>query len=222
MNEINSKFRLKRDFILFNLIGIREKYGFLYDKYIYKNFNETYYLCKRVNKDIKKKEILFPNFINIDKSNYKNKTYITISLGGRNILKKWKIEHWEILIKKIIICCPHLNIKIIGSKEERNSSEYISRINKNKILNLAGKTNIKNLFNIINNSKYHLSHDDGTMHIASIFKKKGAAIFGITSAKGRWFPSNSNQKIFYPKKKINEIDPNKVFKKIYYDLKNLR
>ena len=87
---------------------------------------------------------------------------------------------------------------------------------------MCGKTNINTLFNLINHSKYHLSHDDGTMHVANIYKKCGAAIFGITSDKGRFFPSNVKQRIFYPKKDINEINPHKVFKAIFYDLKNLR
>lgn len=91
-----------------------------------------------------------------------------------------------------------------------------------KIINLCGNTNIRQLFDIIDSSKYHISHDDGTMHIASTFKKKGIAIFGITSEKGRWFPSNSNQKIFYPKKHINQIKPEKIINFIYRSLDSLR
>ena len=154
--------------------------------------------------------------------NYRKKKFITISLGGRNIKKIWEIKNWEILIKKILNHFPNLNIKIVGSKKEKFSSEKICKINKKKIINMCGKTNINTLFNLINHSKYHLSHDDGTMHVASIFEKCGAAIFGITSEKGRWFPSNVKQLIFYPKEDINEINPHKVFKAIFYDLKNLR
>ena len=81
---------------------------------------------------------------------------------------------------------------------------------------------MKSLFKLINSSQYHISHDDGTMHVASVYKKTGAVIFGLTAPKGRWFPLNKKQKIFYPKKDINEFNPDYIFKKIYYDLKNLR
>ena len=221
LNEISSNLRLKRDLLIFNLLGIKEKYGFIPEQYNYKNFNETYYLCKRVKEKVKKNEISFFNIVQKNKD-YKKKKFITISLGGRNIKKKWKIKNWEILIKKILNHFPNLNIKIIGSKNEKFPSEKICKINKKKIINMCGKTNINTLFNLINHSKYHLSHDDGTMHVASIFKKCGTAIFGITSDKGRFFPSNVKQRIFYPKKDINEINPHKVFKAIFYDLKNLR
>ena len=78
---------------------------------------------------------------------------------------------------------------------------------------MCGKTNIKELIEIINKSKFHISHDDGTMHIASIFKKKSIAIFSTWSAKYKWFPDNRNLDIFYPKVFIEEIKPYAILKK---------
>ena len=83
---------------------------------------------------------------------------------------------------------------------------------------MCGKTNINTLFKVINSSRYHISHDDGTMHIASCFQKYGVAIFGKTDKRGRWFPSNSNQKVFFPKTNVNDTKPNKIFKVVYKDL----
>jgi ADP-heptose:LPS heptosyltransferase len=211
LNAINSKNKLIRDSLIFKILNIKKKYGFDYQKFNYLKFNETYYLCKRVYKKIQQKDISLSNAIINKKKN--NQKYITLSLGGRHINKKWDIENWKILIKKIISKFPNIKIKIVGSNSEKKISNLITRINKNKINNLCGKTNIDQLFEIIKNSDYHISHDDGTMHIASIFKKKGIAIFGITSEKGRWYPTNYKQKIFYPKKNINEIKSEKIFKK---------
>ena len=83
---------------------------------------------------------------------------------------------------------------------------------------MCGKTKIDTLFNIINCSSYHISHDDGTMHIASCFQKYGVAIFGKISEKGKWYPSNTNQKIFFPKNNVNDTKPNRVFKFVYKNL----
>ena len=221
LNEIPSVIKLKRDLFLFNLSGIKEKAGFEKIKYNYDKFNETYYLCKRIKKKISKKDITFKNLIN-NSTNKSKLNYITISLGGKSDLKKWNIKNWIFIVSKIIIKYPNLKIKIIGSKNEKKMSEQITILNRKKIINLCGNTNIRQLFDIIDSSKYHISHDDGTMHIASTFKKKGIAIFGITSEKGRWFPSNSNQKIFYPKKHINQIKPEKIINFIYRSLDSLR
>ena len=202
--------KLKRDYFFFRLISAK-LFGFDKENYNYEKFNEEYYLCKRVNKNISKKII-----VKLFKSNKKIKKskIITISLGGRNKKKIWQKQKWKCLIKQIISQFPNLKIIIVGSKKEKKISDEISLLDRQRIINLSGKTSIDNLFEIIEKSSYHISHDDGTMHIASTLRKKGAAIFGITSEKGRWFPSNRNFKIFYPNTDINQINPFRVFNSI--------
>ena len=143
-------------------------------------------------------------------------------MGGRSTLKTWRFKNWQILVKKITNQFPNLNIKIVGTKNEVASGDVISKINNKRIINMCGKTNVKSLFKLINSSRYHISHDDGTMHVASVYNKPGAVIFGLTAPKGKWFPLNKKQKIFYPKKNINDTKPNYVFKSINKDLKKLK
>ena len=219
LNEIVSKFKLKRDYFLFNFIGIPVKKGFENLKYNYKKFNETYYLCKRVQKKIYANDISFQRITKSRKILSKKK-YITISFGGRNPLKKWDIKKWNQLILNIFKKKPNLVIKIIGSKNEYENAEKIKN-HKKQIYNLCGKTNINQLFKTIEKSIYHISHDDGTMHIASTFQKNSVSIFGKIAEKGRWFPSNPNQKIFFPKRNINDIKFEHVSKKVLNDLRKL-
>lgn len=219
LNEYLSNIRRKRDFLIFNLLGIQKLYGFKYEKYNYKNFNETYYLCKRVNENINKKNISFSNLIK--KNKFKNYNYITLSMGSRDPNRGWKMDYWESLINDISRHFPNLKIKIVGSKNDIENANKIKKINKKKIINICGKTSVSLLFKVINNSSYHISHNDGTMHVASVFNKNGIAIFGLTDPRGKWFPINKRQKIFFPKKHVNDTKPSLVFKKIYYDLKKL-
>jgi|TARA_B110000285_G_scaffold216900_1_gene264650 ADP-heptose:LPS heptosyltransferase len=220
LNEYKFKSKEKRDFLLFKLFRIKKMYGFDKGNFDYSKFNETFYLCKIVKNDISKKEISYSGIFK--KNRFIKKKYITISLGGRNIRKSWNLKYWEFLVNKITKRFPNLNIKIVGSTNELYNANIICKINKNKITSICGKTSINLLFKVINSSSYHISHDDGTMHVASIFNKPGTAIFGITSKKGKWYPMNPKLRIFYPNKNINEIKPNFVFNKIIYDLKNLR
>ena len=66
---------------------------------------------------------------------------------------------------------------------------------------------------IISKSKFHISHDDGTMHVASIFNKKSIAMFSTLNVKYHWFPDNKNLNIFYPIISIKETKPNWILKK---------
>tara|TARA_Y100000590_G_scaffold454050_1_gene600178 strand:- start:242 stop:1198 length:957 start_codon:yes stop_codon:yes gene_type:complete len=227
LNEFTTKSREKRDYLFFKLCGIKKMYGFNLkgentdeERNNYIKFNETYYLCRTVDKQIKNNQISYSDLFN-KKKNIKEK-YMTISMGGRNVKKTWKFKNWKILIQKIVNKFPNLKIKIVGSKNEISNANVICKINNKQITNMCGKTNVKSLFKLINSSQYHISHDDGTMHVASVYSKPGAVIFGLTAPKGKWFPLNKKQKIFYPERNINETKPNKVFKKIFDDLKKLK
>ena len=226
LNEFTTKSKEKRDYLFFKMCRIKKMYGFnLKGKNTdekrnnYIKYNETYYLCKTVNKDIKPNQISYSDIFSNKKNT--NKKYITISMGGRNKKKTWQFKNWEILIKKIVNKFPKLKIKIVGSENEIPNANLICKINKKQITNMCGKTTVKSLFKLINFSQYHISHDDGTMHVASVYNKLGAVIFGLTAPKGKWFPLNKNQKIFYPKKNINETKPEIVFNNISVDLKKL-
>ena len=227
LHEFSSKSREKRDYLFFKMCRIKEIYGFDLkgkntqgERCNYIKFNETYYLCRTVDRYIKNNQISYSNLFH-KKKNTKEK-YITISMGGRNVKKTWEFKNWEILIQKIVNKFPNLKIKIVGSKNEISSANIICKINNKQITNMCGKTTVRSLFNLINSSQYHISHDDGTMHVASVYSIPGAVIFGLTAPKGKWFPLNKKQRIFYPKKNINETKPIQVFRKIFNDLNKLK
>lgn len=219
LNDFVSKKKMFRDYLIFHFLSIKNKFGFIFKKPNYSNHNETFHLCKRVKKKINLKNISLKNFLKFN--NYKFSKYLTISFGGKNHLKKWNSKNWENLIINIIKFKPKLKIVVLGSKNESKIINSMKISTHKNIVDLCGKTDIKKLINIIASSSYHISHDDGTMHIASTFYKKSVSIFGkSTAVKGKWFPKNPNLKIFY-KDKINEIKLSLVKKKIFFDLKNL-
>jgi len=219
-NEFSTLYRAKRDFIFFKSTGARKLIGFKNKDFNYKNNNETYHLCKIVKKNIKKSEISFSGIF--EKVSKTNKKYITISMGGRNPEKSWNNRNWKSLVQIIVKKFPNLKIKLVGTINDIDNANNITKISKNYITNMCGKTSVKSLFKLINLSAYHISHDDGTMHVASTFNKPGAVIFGLTSHKGKWKPMNNKLRIFYPKKNINETKPDDVFKRIFIDLKKIK
>ena len=226
LNENTSKIKLFRDFLFFSFCNIKKIYGFDFFKMPnYAEGNESFHIAKRVDKNIEVKNIknLLKNSYKINKrsqfltlrkflskKNYKK--FITISTGMRNLKKDWGLKNWKILLKNIFYYYPSLKIIIVGSKKEYRRAERLKRIKFKNVINLCGKTNIKELMEIVNKSKFHISHDDGTMHVASIFKKKNIAIFSNIQARGQWFPTNSNSIVFYPEVSIKEITPNLVIK----------
>ena len=75
--------------------------------------------------------------------------------------KHWDKDNWRNLLDKIDTNA--FNIAFIGVKKD---DELISYINQNRFLNLAGKTNLKELLEIFKRADYVISLDSGSTHLA--------------------------------------------------------
>ena len=222
------KFNILRNLLFFSLCKIKKISGFNLLRYKpnYREGNQSFHLAKRVNTNVKRKDIhkAINNSFKIDKNSQNLtlkkfipkkyfKNFITISHGQRDPKRDWGFENWKNLLQSIAIYYPSLKIIIIGTKKEYMRAKRLKKIKPRNIIILCGKTNIKELMEIISKSKFHISHDDGTMHVASIFNKKSIAIFSTLTEKHHWFPDNKNLNIFYPRISIKETKPNWILKK---------
>ena len=72
-------------------------------------------------------------------------------------------------------------VVIVGAGNEIKTAENVaSGLDDSCILNLAGKTNLKELIYILKKSDFCISNDSGVMHLGSALNTKGVAIFGST------------------------------------------
>ena len=79
--------------------------------------------------------------------------------------KHWDVENWAGLTK---IYSNKANIIFTGTDKDKNYvDEIIKKANVEKnIINLTGKTNLKELYELVKNSDLVISPDSGTAHIA--------------------------------------------------------
>ena len=172
LQEKPSLYREIRDFIFFSFLNIKIKKGFFLNRLDYQLFNESFQISKRVNKKLKK--IDFQELSKIPFIYLKplfNFQYITISIGGFSQPMIWKKNYWAILLKLILTRYDH-KVVIVGTKKDIKNANFLSFINKKRIISTCGKTNLNQLFNIIEHSDLHITNDNGSMHVASLFEKK--------------------------------------------------
>lgn len=211
LNEDRPIIKKIRDFIFFKVLLNCKIYGLS----IFNNnkFYEGYYLANKVSKTSKSEFLIinklirnkFKKNIKFDNS-FRHKKYITLSPGGRILAKRWKIENWKILIKKIILKNKNIKILILGTKNDVIQNYLISRLYKNNVIDLTGKTTIKKLIYILNFTKLHICHDDGTMHLATLLNKKIITLFHNIDFKEKWFQGNNKNILqLYKKDGINSI-----------------
>ncbi len=113
--------------------------------------------------------------------------------------KRWPFERFVELIKKIKKDVKH-NIVVIGGSEEKDIKYKLEKLHLN-IINLIGKTSIKETAAIIKQCDLFISNDSGPMHVAAAVGTPVIGIFGPTSTiKNR--PWGDPKKCLFLQKKL--------------------
>ncbi|MFC2061900.1 glycosyltransferase family 9 protein [Elusimicrobiota bacterium] len=108
--------------------------------------------------------------------------YIAIAPGAKWKTKRWPAENYIELVIKIIKEF-NLNIVILGDKSDKELTDAILKgvgLLKSHIVNLAGKTNIREAAAVIRNSRVVLSSDSAPMHLGWAVGARIIALFGPT------------------------------------------
>ena len=113
-------------------------------------------------------------------NNSKNNNQIIIGIGSSGPTKKWPIENYIELIKKI----NDKNIKFYlagGNNEIENqiANKIINEIKENRIESLCSLS-IEEIMPIINSSKLYIGNDTGFMHLSAGLNIPAIGLFGDT------------------------------------------
>jgi len=107
------------------------------------------------------------------------KVVIHPATGGENHPRQWPIEHYNQLAA-FLLSSFDIQIILIGGKTETAIAESISKINPDRIISLAGLTDLFGTIEIIKRANFFISGNTGTMHIASALNIPLLAFHGPT------------------------------------------
>lgn len=130
-------------------------------------------------------------------------------------IKQWPIENFVELAKRI---CENKTIKvvIIGGAQEEKNKQIFNHIEAENIINLTGKTTLKELASLLKKCRLLISGDSGPVHLASCVGTKVVVLFRndipAKSAK-RWRPWGEGH-IIIEKPTLSEITVEEVLDKI--------
>jgi ADP-heptose:LPS heptosyltransferase len=130
-------------------------------------------------------------------------------------MKQWPLSSFQELTKRLI---KELGIKmvIIGGREELNKSIEIFQNFDNHLLNITGKTTLKQLAALLKNCRLLISGDSGPVHLACAVGTPVVAIFRndipAKSAK-RWGPWGEDNMVI-EKERLSDITVEEVFNKV--------
>lgn len=106
----------------------------------------------------------------------KIKEYAVLVPGAR-----WKTKQW--FPERFAQLSSLMNIKsiVIGSRQDKEISDYIQAHSGGKAISMAGQTDIKELISLMRSAKLVVANDSGPMHIAAACGVPVVAIFGPTN-----------------------------------------
>jgi lipopolysaccharide heptosyltransferase I len=117
--------------------------------------------------------------LNIQHPTFKiDEPYVVLVPGARWKTKRWPPEKFGRLSSMLPV-----QSVIAGGKSDTDIAEEIVSLSGGKAMSLAGKTDLKDLGEIMRNARFVVSNDSGPMHIAAALGIPVFAVFGPTDPK---------------------------------------
>jgi len=113
------------------------------------------------------------------------------NVGAKFEVKKWPAEKFRALCLRLV---DHLDLSvvIVGLEAEREAAEEIARQNPTRIVNLAGRTSLPELFELLRLARLCITNDTGTLHVATMIGVPTVALFTTRLSVTHWFPRGKN------------------------------
>ncbi|MBR4152872.1 MAG: glycosyltransferase family 9 protein [Selenomonadaceae bacterium] len=139
---------------------------------------------------------------------------VILGLGAGGDSRKYPVEKYLIALKEL--AKKNLVFVIVGGKSELKDAEFIEKnMPQGKVLNLVGKTTLRETEAIISQTDFYLGNVTGIMHMAAACKIPVLALYhepqdkedylpGAFSELGRYPPHQTNSVILRPAHQLEE------------------
>lgn len=180
----------------------------IYTHMMYYNTNvpisEVYMQIARVINPESKSSTLFPIYAYtkgaVPHHQIKDEKYIVMNMNASDlrIERRWAGVHFKELASQVLTNYPDKKVVFIGSGSEASYvEEVLSGFSHPNLVNLAGKTSVDELIQLIHQAELIVTNDTGPMHIAFACNTPTIALFGPCSPEQ--YGWNVNAKIIYKK-----------------------
>lgn len=106
--------------------------------------------------------------------------WILIQPGARWPNKRWPVEFFSELVRRLAVANPGFRFAVLGSEDDRALGEFIAREDGQRCLDLTGRLSLSELVEWIRLGELVVSNDTGPMHVAAALNKPVVALFGPT------------------------------------------
>ncbi len=115
---------------------------------------------------------------------YQDKDYIVVNVNASDLRleRRWGIEKFSEVIDRFLKAYPGYEVFLVGAPSEREYTARVEqRLSNDRVKNMAGRTSITELIQLVRGAKLMLSNDTGPMHVAFCTRTPVVCLFGPCS-----------------------------------------
>jgi heptosyltransferase-1 len=106
--------------------------------------------------------------------------WITLLPGSRWPNKRWPIESFTDLSRRLLSLSPALKVAILGGNDDAALGAEIAQVDPERCLDLTGRTSLTEMIEWLRLGDLVITNDTGPMHVAAALDKQVIALFGPT------------------------------------------
>ena len=106
--------------------------------------------------------------------------WITLQPGARWDNKRWPVEYYTELTRRLVREVPKVRVAILGSKADDALGQKIAAAAPEQCVNLCGRTTLPEMIEWVRRGELMVTNDTGPMHVAAALGKPMVAVFGPT------------------------------------------
>jgi len=117
-----------------------------------------------------------------------NERVIALAPGSKMQAKRWPLELYVELAKRLLEAYPGTHLLIIGGQEDCKIAEEIREKVGPRITSFAGQLTVLESAEALRRCALYVGNDSGAMHLAAAMDTKCVAIFSARDHPGVWEP----------------------------------
>jgi heptosyltransferase I len=106
--------------------------------------------------------------------------WVALLPGARWDNKRWSVENFQELTRRMLSISPDLNFAILGSRDDGALGSAIAGVDSRRCLDLTGKTSLLEMIEWLRLCELVITNDTGPMHVAAALGRPVIAMFGPT------------------------------------------
>lgn len=115
--------------------------------------------------------------------------------GAKFAIKEWPAERFGEVAAAL--AARGFRPVVTGTAAESATARTVCLASGNSAVNLAGKTNVAELVELLRDAALCVTNDTGTMHLAALLDVPTVALFGMRLSPLHWFPDSQRTRVLF-------------------------